>query len=65
VSAEIVKGSNGSVILRGQVQNTSERKRLHDSIANLPGVNQVDDQVTVGSPNGNGTIHFGNNAAQQ
>jgi hypothetical protein len=64
VAAEICKGSSGQVILRGQVLNTSDRQRLHESIANLPGVNQVDDQVTVGSPGGSGTIHFENGAAQ-
>ena len=50
VLVAVDKNSKGSVKLRGVVPNDRERQRLHDRIAAVPGVLQIDDQVTVGLP---------------
>jgi hypothetical protein len=46
--ATVEKGANGKVKLEGTVPNEHERQRLHESIASLPGVVEVDDQIVIG-----------------
>jgi hypothetical protein len=38
---------NGTVTLRGYAPNQHARQRLHDRIASLPGVKQVDDEIEI------------------
>jgi hypothetical protein len=56
ISAEIVKGSPGTVVLQGTVRNTHERRRVEDRISSLPGVTQVDNQIVVGTLRGGNWI---------
>jgi hypothetical protein len=46
--------SKGLVRLRGTIINPQERRRLRDRIAQVPGVTQVDDQLTVAAPHPQG-----------
>ena len=46
--------NNGVVTLRGEFRNEKERRRVHDEIARLPGVQRVDDQLEHGRPLGIG-----------
>jgi hypothetical protein len=39
--------NKGTVTLRGYAPNQHARQRIHDRIASLPGVKQVDDQIEV------------------
>ena len=55
VAVAVDKNSKGLVRLSGFVPNDSERQRLHDRIAQVPGVVQIDDTVVVGLP-----VHPGN-----
>ena len=48
VSAIVDKNSKGLVRLRGSVPNDTDRQRLHTRIAEVPGVQKIDDQVLVG-----------------
>ena len=50
ISVAVAKDSKGLVRLRGSVPNDRERQRLHDRIAQVPGVLQIDDKVTVSLP---------------
>jgi len=50
VSAIVEKDSKGTVKLRGYVPNDTDRQRLHTRIAEVPGVQKIDDQITVGLP---------------
>lgn len=52
ITAEVVKGSPGAVVLHGTVRNTHERRRVEERIASLPGVTQIDNQITVGTLRG-------------
>lgn len=38
---------NGTVTLRGYAPNQHARQRIHDRIASLPGVKQVNDQMEI------------------
>jgi len=46
--------NNGVVTLRGSVRNKTDRRRLIEQIAALPGVQRVDDQMEFGNPSGIG-----------
>jgi len=48
--------SDGMVTLRGSVSSSSEKERVRDGIAKLPGVKGIEDQLTVGEFDGNGTV---------
>jgi hypothetical protein len=50
VSAIVDKNSKGTVRLRGYVPNDTDRQRLHTRIAEVPGVQNIDDQIVVGLP---------------
>lgn len=56
VKAIIDKESRGIVTLRGTIINPQERKRLHDRIAQVSGVTQVDDQLVVGAQSPQGDL---------
>ncbi|HTL17332.1 MAG TPA: BON domain-containing protein [Patescibacteria group bacterium] len=45
---------NGVVTLRGSVRNDRQRRQLRDEIAQLPGVQRVDDQMDFRNPVGLG-----------
>jgi hypothetical protein len=49
-------GQDGVVTLKGHVSSPSEKERVRDGIANLPGVTGVNDQLGVGKSSGNGTV---------
>ena len=51
-------GSDGVVTLKGTVSSTDEQQRVCDSIANLPGVRGVDNQLTIGTYHGKGTLNM-------
>jgi len=46
------------VTLKGTVSSTDEQQRVCDTIANLPGVHGVDNQLTIGSYHGKGTLNM-------
>jgi osmotically-inducible protein OsmY len=48
---------DGKVTLRGNVSSASEQQRVADSIASLPGVRGVDNQLNVGKDYQNKTIN--------
>jgi hypothetical protein len=55
VIAEV--GQDGVVTLKGHVASSSERDRVREGIAKLPGVTGVkDDEMGVGRSSGNGTL---------
>ena len=50
ISVAVDKDSKGLVRLRGYVANDNEKQKLHDRIAQVPGVVQIDDQIVLGLP---------------
>jgi hypothetical protein len=50
ISIAVEKDSKGLVTLRGYVANDNEKQKLHDRIAQVPGVLQIDDQIVLGLP---------------
>ena len=50
VSVIVDKSSKGLVRLRGYVPNDTDRQRLHNRIAEVPGIQKIDDQIVVGLP---------------
>jgi hypothetical protein len=50
ISVAVDKNSKGLVELHGYVANDNERQKLHDRIAQVPGVLQIDDQIVLGLP---------------
>ncbi len=50
VSVVVDKSNKGLVTLRGAVPSEEVRQQLHQRIAAVPGVNQIDDQLVVGVP---------------
>ena len=50
ISIGVEKDSKGLVTLRGYVANDNEKQKLHDRIAQVPGVLQIDDQIVLGLP---------------
>jgi hypothetical protein len=50
-------GNDGIVTLHGSVGNSAEQKRVCDTIAGLPGVRGVDNQMAVGSDWRNRTLN--------
>jgi hypothetical protein len=55
-TAILDKDSKGLVRLKGTIINDQERKRLRDTIAQIPGVKQVDDQMVVAAPSPQGDV---------
>jgi len=55
-TAILDKDSKGLVRLKGTIINDQERKRFRDTIAQIPGVKQVDDQMVVAAPSPQGDV---------
>jgi osmotically-inducible protein OsmY len=51
-------GKDGNVTLRGTVSSRSEEKRVCDSIASLPGVQGVNNQLSIGRVFGDSTLNM-------
>jgi osmotically-inducible protein OsmY len=49
---------DGVVTLKGNVSSPSEQQRVSDSISSLPGVRGIDNQLSVGSFRGGGTVNL-------
>jgi len=43
-------GSDGSITVSGQIADDSDRQKVLDTLAAAPGINHVDDQMTVSPP---------------
>jgi hypothetical protein len=54
VIAEV--GQDGTVTLKGNVSSPSEKERVREGIAKLPGVNGVNDELGVGGTVGTGKV---------
>lgn len=54
VIAEVSK--DGAVTLRGNVRSKSEEQRVHDSVAQLPGVQSVNDELNIGHFNNSNKV---------
>src|SRR4051812_45665915 len=54
VIAEV--GKDGVVTLKGTVKTPEEQKRVHDTIASVPGVNGLNDELKVGTYRGGGKL---------
>jgi len=49
-------GNNGVVTLKGVVKTPDEQQRVHDTIASVPGVSSVNDELKVGTYRGGGKL---------
>jgi hypothetical protein len=49
-------GKDGTVTLKGTVKTPEEQKRVHDTIASVPGVNSLNDELKVGTYRGGGRL---------
>lgn len=49
---------DGVVTLKGNVSSPSEQQRVSDAISSLPGVRGIDNQLSVGSFRGGGTVNM-------
>lgn len=58
-SLRVEVGNGGIVTLRGSVRSRSEERRTCESIATLPGVNRIDNELVVGGAENTGTLDFG------
>lgn len=58
VTATVDQKEHGVVRLSGYVINTATRKRVHEAVANLPGVTRVEDQMIVGKHQPTGYINL-------
>jgi hypothetical protein len=56
VSITVDKNRKGVVILRGLVPTDSQRRRIKASVAQVPGVLQIDDQIVIGTPANPGVV---------
>lgn len=50
-------GKGGVVTLKGVVKTTDEQKRVRDTIASVPGVTSVNDELKVGTYHGGGKVN--------
>jgi hypothetical protein len=49
-------GKDGAVTVKGVVKTKDEKQRVHDTIASVPGVTSVNNELKIGTYHGKGTL---------